>query len=95
MATHHFQPTRYYTTIGSHEPVLRIQPGDRIGLVGANGSGKTTIGRILTRLYLPGAGEVLVDGLPVRSCVVPRLSGQSETITALSAMICIRASSVR
>jgi amidase len=30
MATHHFQPTRYYSTIGSHEPVLHIASGDTV-----------------------------------------------------------------
>lgn len=30
MATHHFQPTHYYTTIGSHEPVLTIADGDTV-----------------------------------------------------------------
>jgi amidase len=30
MATHHFQPTRYYTAIGTYEPVLRVADGDTI-----------------------------------------------------------------
>ena len=30
MATHHFEPRRYYTTIGSHEPVLHIADGDTV-----------------------------------------------------------------
>lgn len=30
MATHQFQPTRYHTAIGAHEPVLRIAPGDTV-----------------------------------------------------------------
>jgi amidase len=30
VATHHFTPTRYYSTLGSHEPVLRISDGDTV-----------------------------------------------------------------
>lgn len=30
MATHHFKPTRYYNTIGWHEPALRIEDGDKV-----------------------------------------------------------------
>src|SRR5205809_5315414 len=30
MATHHFKPTRYHITLGSHEPVLRIADGDTV-----------------------------------------------------------------
>ena len=30
MTTHRFQPTRYYNTIGSHEPVLHIADGDTV-----------------------------------------------------------------
>ncbi|MER3553720.1 MAG: acetamidase [Meiothermus sp.] len=30
MATHEFKPTRYYNTIGSHPPVLRVAPGDTV-----------------------------------------------------------------
>ena len=30
MATHHFQPSQYHFTIGSHQPVLRISPGDTV-----------------------------------------------------------------
>ena len=30
MPTHHFQPAHYHTTLGSHEPVLRIADGDTV-----------------------------------------------------------------
>ena len=30
MATHHFEPTVYYTAIGAHEPVLHIESGDTV-----------------------------------------------------------------
>ncbi|WP_284140962.1 ABC transporter ATP-binding protein [Virgibacillus sp. LDC-1] len=40
-------------------------PGKVIGLIGATGSGKTSITQLLTRFYEPESGEVLVDGRPV------------------------------
>ncbi|MBX6389325.1 MAG: ABC-F family ATP-binding cassette domain-containing protein [Frankia sp.] len=45
------------------EPVsFRVQPGDRIGLVGRNGAGKTTLLRTLARETLPFAGGVEIRG---------------------------------
>ncbi|WP_430786238.1 ABC transporter ATP-binding protein [Virgibacillus flavescens] len=40
-------------------------PGKVIGLIGATGSGKTSITQLITRFYEPEKGKVLVDGLPV------------------------------
>ncbi len=42
---------------------LAIQPGQVIGIVGRSGSGKSTITKLIQRLYLPEAGRVLVDGV--------------------------------
>jgi ATP-binding cassette subfamily B protein len=44
---------------------LCIRPGERLALVGENGAGKTTVTKLLTRLYAPTRGEVLLDGLPL------------------------------
>jgi len=40
------------------ETTLRVQPGDRIGLVGRNGAGKTATLRVLAGEALPYAGQV-------------------------------------
>lgn len=45
---------------------FHIRPGERIGIIGRIGSGKTTIGRLLGRLYLPVSGDLLIDGIDVR-----------------------------
>ncbi len=43
-----------------------IQKGERVGIIGAVGSGKTTIERLLINLYEPTAGSVQIDGTDVR-----------------------------
>ena len=50
------------TLLLAEGPALRIQPGDRIGLVGRNGAGKTTTMRILAGEALPYAGTVVRNG---------------------------------
>jgi ATP-binding cassette, subfamily B, bacterial len=53
------------------KPVLenvnfRLEPGERIALVGANGHGKTTIVKLMTRLYDVTSGQILLDGVDLR-----------------------------
>ncbi len=43
-----------------------LEPGERIALVGKNGQGKTTIVKLLTRLYDPTSGQILLDGIDIR-----------------------------
>jgi ATP-binding cassette subfamily B protein len=46
---------------------FRIAPGERVAIVGATGSGKTTIIKLLDRLYDVQRGRILVDGVDVRA----------------------------
>src|SRR5919202_108587 len=43
-----------------------LRPGERIALVGENGAGKTTITKLLARLYDPTEGRILLDGVDLR-----------------------------
>ncbi|MEO8359432.1 MAG: ABC transporter ATP-binding protein, partial [Vicinamibacteria bacterium] len=45
---------------------LHIGSGEKIALVGANGAGKSTFIKLLTRLYEPTEGRILIDGVDMR-----------------------------
>ena len=45
---------------------LTIHPREKLALVGANGAGKTTFVKLLTRLYDPTEGQILLDGVDLR-----------------------------
>ncbi len=55
---------------GRTQPVFtdlnfRIEPDERVALIGENGQGKTTIVKLLVRLYEPTGGTILLDGIPL------------------------------
>lgn len=45
---------------------FQLRPSERVALIGENGEGKTTIVKLLTRLYDPEEGQVLLDGVDLR-----------------------------
>jgi ABC-type multidrug transport system fused ATPase/permease subunit len=49
-----------------HGISFTAEPGQAVALVGHTGSGKSSIINLVSKFYLPGAGEVLVDGLDIR-----------------------------
>ncbi len=60
------------------DPILtdlsfRIAPGEHVALVGPTGSGKTTVIRLLCRLYEPQRGRILLDGVDIRELPIPTL----------------------
>jgi ATP-binding cassette subfamily B protein len=45
---------------------FRVRPGETVAVVGGTGSGKTTLARLVPRLYDPTEGRVLIDDIPAR-----------------------------
>ena len=52
--------------IGLDIPLLELRPGERVGLIGPVGSGKSSLLRLLAGLYSPREGHVLYDGMDVK-----------------------------
>jgi ATP-binding cassette subfamily B multidrug efflux pump len=60
---------------------LHIRPGEKIGLVGRSGAGKSTIVNLLLRFYDVRSGQVLIDGQDVRQVTQDSLRAQIGMVT--------------
>ncbi len=68
------------------EPILhalnfRVSAGKLLGIVGRTGSGKTTIARLLFRLYDPQSGEICIGGVPIRTTSLQQLGQRIGMVT--------------
>lgn len=70
---------------GSRRKILdrldfRLEPGESVALIGENGQGKTTLVKLLTRLYDPTGGRILLDGVDLRDYNIEDLHRQVGVI---------------
>ena len=59
---------------------LLIEPGERVGIVGRTGAGKSTLVSLIPRFYDPEAGSVSIDGYDVRNLDLPSLRRQVSLV---------------
>jgi ATP-binding cassette subfamily B protein len=59
---------------------FHLRPGERVALIGENGQGKTTIVKLITRLYDPVEGQILLDGVDLREYSLEDLYTQTGVI---------------
>jgi len=79
---------RYGRKAGGMGPVdLVIAPGQKVGLVGRSGAGKTTLVKILLRFYDADAGDVLIDGQKIRDVTQDSLRSAIGMVQQDSALL--------
>ncbi|HLK25882.1 MAG TPA: ABC transporter ATP-binding protein [Caulobacteraceae bacterium] len=64
-----------------HDVSIEVKPGEVLGLLGRTGSGKTTLTRLLFRLYDPVSGKVALDGEDIREATLAELRGRIGLVT--------------
>ncbi|WP_271268937.1 type I secretion system permease/ATPase [Silvania confinis] len=57
-------PGNQYTSLTNVS--LTIQPGEKVGIIGRSGSGKSSLAKLLVGFYQPDGGNVLIDGIDLR-----------------------------
>jgi len=83
----HFDDVSFaYDATPEHKPVLRgvqlrVQPGEKVALVGKSGSGKTTLANLLLRFYDPTGGAIRIGGVDLRQAAVDDLRRQMAVVT--------------
>lgn len=71
---------------GLDHVTLSIKAGEKIGIVGASGAGKTTLVALIMRLYDPEKGSIRIDGMDLRSVTQESLRQQIGMVTQETAM---------
>ncbi len=66
---------------------LAIQPGEKVGLVGPSGAGKTTLVNVLLRMYDLEAGRILIDGQDIAHVTQDSLRAQIGVVTQDPALL--------
>jgi amidase len=65
MTTHHFTPSHYHNTIGSHPPVLHIAPGDTVITTTVDAYGQDATGQSVTPSPNPMPFTSMVQRQPI------------------------------
>jgi ATP-binding cassette subfamily B protein len=60
---------------------IELRPGSVLGLLGRTGSGKTTLARLVFRLYDPSAGHIMLDGVDIRQPTIRSLRERVAMVT--------------
>ncbi|MFC3123867.1 ABC transporter ATP-binding protein [Pseudoroseomonas globiformis] len=66
---------------------LEIQPGERVGLVGHSGAGKTTVTNLLLRFFTPQGGRIMIDGQDIAGVTQETLRGAIGVVTQDTALL--------
>ena len=81
---HQFTPTHYFTTLGPHEPVLTVQPGDSIVTTTVDARGRDANRVQVTPRGNPQTGPFFVDGAePDRKSTRPNFSHSEITYAVI------------
>ena len=74
----HIECQRLHFAYNPDRPIVRdlsfeVRPGESLAVVGASGAGKSTIVKLLLRLYELNEGRILIDGQDIRECTMSSL----------------------